>query len=302
MKHLFNGDAAADVFAAAAPASERIVWREALQVGRARLHPTDEAIRERAEFLSRGGDQPPAAIEAVLRAQERDLARAAEGPLTIWVEGDLSCQLTVAVVAHRLSGFVHADVHLISVSSFEGRPQFRGLGELTPAELMTLKKHARRLDRSQLATYAEAWELYCAADPRPLARAVAQRRLSDHLSAALAAHLRRFPRTPGGAGSVEYALLSAIGDSRLNFDELFRDFIEREPLLGYGNTSVRGELELMVEDGWVVQEGETYALTAQGEAARRGEPAPRRTSKWLGGVEVNARSPYLWDGELGAFA
>lgn len=293
MKHLFNGDAAADAFAASEIDGEVIVWREALQQGPCRDLPPAEWLRSRASFIAESSGVDQAECHRALSAQEEQLRHAAGDELVIWVEGDLSCQLTVAYVARRLLEFTssHA-VALISVNELDGRPGFRGVGELGADDFRRLFAAREMLNEVALARYAAAWRLYASASPFELARSLdGSDEFHPHLAAALRSHVRRFP--PGGSalGSVERAVLGALADrGTLSFSQLFAAFWETEPLLGFGDTQLRFELRRMEAEEWVTirreSEAELVTATSRGADALAGRSGERRQAYWLGGAFV----------------
>jgi hypothetical protein len=302
VKHLFNGDAAASVFLESGLAGDVVVWREVLPQGPAPDVDGDAWIETRTRFLSEESGEAEPTVD--LRTQEEELrVAAAADDLLVWIEGDLSCQLTLAMAAHRLVKLPHREVFLISIDSFPGRPDFRGLGELTSEELMSLAGSKRLLSSEELHLFAEAWRCYRAPAPHDLARGVREGKFGLHLSAALTEHLRRFRSADGRPGSVERSVLGRLssGESQ-RFAELFVGFQRDVPLLGFGDTQLLVELRRFESEGWITLGGPTSDLSRltvtiaeRGVAAAVDGTVPRTQSHWLGGVHVTPDNSLMWD-------
>src|SRR4029450_9468112 len=71
--------------------------------------------------------------------------------LVLWFEHDLFDQLNLVQLLAWIRGQVPPGktVSLVSIASFPGHPQFKGLGELSPVELASLLETRHRVSASQ---------------------------------------------------------------------------------------------------------------------------------------------------------
>src|SRR5262249_43486806 len=90
--------------------------------------------------------------------------------LLLWFEHDLFDQLNLI----QLLTWIHTHlprtkpVSLICIGEFPGRPDFKGLGELTPDELASLVETRQRVDDRQYELATRAWQAFRAPTPEAL--------------------------------------------------------------------------------------------------------------------------------------
>src|SRR6185312_786691 len=118
--------------------------------------------------------------------------------VVLWFEHDLFDQLQL-VDALALAGGTQAPIELIVVSSFPGKPDFRGLGELTADELETLWPQRSEAAPELLAAAREAWDAVCAPEPVALAELVTV----DEQPFALGRLLEELPAPGSGLSGLE---------------------------------------------------------------------------------------------------
>ena len=117
------------------------IWADALHDGPVPDVPDDELVRVRARFIASGLDVTPEAVEADLRHWRAVVDdHAGYDELVLWFEHDLFDQLNLIQLLSRIGRdrIVPKPVSLISIDSYPGHPQFKGLGELTPADIASL--------------------------------------------------------------------------------------------------------------------------------------------------------------------
>jgi hypothetical protein len=203
-------------------------------------------------------------------------------------------------------------VSLICIGTFPGRPRFKGLGELTPAELGPLFETRQPLSVAQCALAREAWGAFRSTEPTAI-ESLLQKDTSalPYLATALARHLEEFPSLEEGLSRTERRLLEVVAPAPISVRAAFplmheeetafyiadRSFLhvvrelanEPFPLLalktegGEARSPLRGSLNLS-EFGRAVLAGRADAL------------AERGIDKWLGGVHLTGAGPlWRWD-------
>jgi hypothetical protein len=121
----------------------------------------------RARFIASGLDVTAEAVEADLRhwravVDDYD----AYDELVLWFEHDLFDQLNLIQLLSRVGRdrAVPKPVTLISIDSYPGHPHFKGLGELTPADISSLFDARTLVTPQQFALAAAAWDAFRSQD------------------------------------------------------------------------------------------------------------------------------------------
>src|SRR5215471_1246189 len=159
--HVANGTCTTGTIQAAGIPGILSIWADPLYEGPVPGDVDDDALREiRGRYL--GGD--------LRRWRERIAAHGSYDELVLWFEHDLFDQLNLiqllSWIHERLPG--GKPVSLICIGSFPGRPSFKGLGELTPAELASLFGARQPVTPAQYDLAARAWRAFRQSTPEAL--------------------------------------------------------------------------------------------------------------------------------------
>ncbi|HST13502.1 MAG TPA: hypothetical protein VLJ44_01480, partial [Gaiellaceae bacterium] len=182
--------------------------------------------------------------------------------VVLWFEHDLYDQLQL-IDALTLARSVRAEPELIVIGSFQGRPSFAGLGELTANELGTLWPSRTGSTSAALDAAAEPWAALCEPAPTALAKLAAREDPQvPYTAGALRRLLQELPSPTDGLSRTERAALETIAAGARTASAAFVASQRREeaPFLG---------------DTWFYR-----ALSALGQGASRlletadGEPLP----------------------------
>ncbi len=317
MLHVHNGDCSANVLKRSGLPGEHLVWREALIAG-----PTPGAVSadEWREFRARhladayGGDFEE--CKRALAGQEESLSRFGEHEeVVLWFEHDLFCQ---TLLVYLLDWFSRRELgetrlSLVCVGEFPGVSDFRGLGQLTPAQMASLFESRREVSEAELSLGAEAWRAYSSPDPRAIEELLGgDTSVLPYLREAMLRHLARFPSTRNGLGRVENLALELIQSGHGEFPALFQKFGRAEAAYGLGDAQFWNDLRRLAEAGrplLVVDApaagdarefaDKTFKLTAFGEDVRTGRDdfvKANGIDAWLGGVHLSAgRELWRWN-------
>jgi hypothetical protein len=318
--HVTNGESAASTLRLTALGGAVLSWQDALHEGPVPAQPRAALLRTRAVFLSECGWGSPDAIFASLELRDRQLRTALDGgvPIVLWFEHDLFDQLQLLDVL-ALVREAGATPEAIVVDSFPGRPDFRGLGELTTDELETLWPKRRRVSGAAMASAADAWDAFRAPEPHALAQWVDE--ASDalpFLPSALERLLEELPAPSDGLSGTERRALTAIAEGARTPAAAFgaAQDIEDAPFLGdtwfYRALGAigRGRNRLVeLETGEALPpappagDAQAFAplplrVTAEGERVLRGESDRVEllgVQRWVGGTHVTTRTVWRWD-------
>jgi hypothetical protein len=154
--------------------------------------------------------------------------------VVLWFEHDLYDQLQLLDIL-ALASAADGTPELIVVGSFPGKPSFRGLGELTAAELETLWPSRVAATPGTLAAAAAAWDALRQPVPSALAAlATADVPELPFLGAALRRLLEELPAPADGLSGTERRALQVIAAGAVTPPAAFRaaQDLEAAPFLG----------------------------------------------------------------------
>ena len=130
--------------------------------------------------------------------------------LILWYEHDLFDQLNLIQLLPWIRERVPAEkvVSLVCIGSFPGRPNFKGLGELTPVELGSLLGTRSPVTDEQYALAGRAWQAFREATPEALDTLRGEDTSAlPYLATALTRFLQEYPWTSDGLSRTERRLL-----------------------------------------------------------------------------------------------
>ncbi|MGH9163055.1 MAG: RNA polymerase sigma factor [Vicinamibacteraceae bacterium] len=315
--HVANGTATTDKFQEAGIPGTSSIWADVLHEGPVPGGVSDEALLEiRARHLADEIEHPyQDTLEGLRRWRTLVDGHAAYDELVLWYEHDLFDQLNLIQLLCRIGQTVLGakPVSLICIGAFPGRPQFKGLGDLTPDELASLLESRRPVTATECALAERAWHAFRAHDPRALeAFAREETPALPFLSTALHRHLQEFPWTVDGLSRTERRLMTLAQSEPIDVWAAFPRMHE-------------GETAFYIADGsfWQVVQDLTLAspplvavhgitdiephrlprgtieLTDTGRAVLAGEidrVARCGLDRWLGGVHLQGTGPtWRWD-------
>src|SRR5688500_6585215 len=179
--HVANGTCTTRLIEAAEIQGARSIWADPLYEGPVPGELSDaELLDVRMRFHS-GPDDPDRAawagpdptLDPINDLREWRAAIARHDPydeLILWFEHDLFDQLNLIQLLPWIRDHLPAakPVSLICIASFPGRPDFKGLGELTPDELASLLKTRQRVSEAQHDLARRAWHAFRAPTPAAL--------------------------------------------------------------------------------------------------------------------------------------
>ena len=323
MLHIHNGDSSANTAKQSSLPGEHFSWRESLITG-----PTPTGLSGgewrsvRAQHLSEAYGADLKECERGLLDQEKKLSSFDDHEeVVLWFEHDLFCQTNLL---YLLNWFAQEDtgntkLSLICIGEFPGKENFRGLGELNAEQMASLFPGRQQVTSSQLKLAELAWRAYCSPHPAEIEKVVQTGDLLPFLGKALQAHLRRFPSTKNGLGSIENKGLELIHGGSKTFVEVFPRFGVAEPIYGLGDAQFWLALQrlsdgrqplLKIESGNNggreltpdIVNNAKFELTEPGKSVLRGVAdfvELNGIDLWLGGVHLSPNNLWRWDESSG---
>jgi hypothetical protein len=244
--HLTNGDSVGNSLRESKLPGAVLPWQDVLHEGPLAPVGASELRELRASFLSAQGWGAQAAIQGDLERRDELLldALTTGRHLVLWFEHDLFDQLQVLQILSLVaeSGAALESIELLIVGEVDGRPDFKGLGELSPDDLLALWERRQPLTRDVLDLGASAWTALCGPDPRAI-EALLGRDTSalPYLGPALRRLLEELPDTVNGLSRTERQALEAIEAGAQTAGQVFLATGAREeaPFLGDATMWVR---------------------------------------------------------------
>jgi hypothetical protein len=328
--HITNGESAGNTLRQTSLGGAVLPWQDVLHEGPVPEGTRHELLRARAAFLSGCGWGSRRALLASLERRDQQFVRALRDrqQVVLWFEHDLYDQLQLVDALALASAAVPkqaaaSSLELIVVGSFPGRPAFRGLGELTAAELETLWPARVAASRDTLAAAAAAWDAL--RRPEPAALAVCARADPPglpYLGPALRRLLEELPAPRDGLSGTERRALQAVASGSVTPIDAFlaEQDLEPAPFLGdawfFRALAVLGSgdarlVETRAGDPLPAAPplGDAHAfarlplrLTRSGEqvlAGRADRVALLGIDRWVGGTHLGPGSVWRWDSAAG---
>ncbi len=326
--HVTNGDSAGNTLRQTGLGGTVLPWQDVLNEGPVPAVPAAELREVRATFLSDCGWGSRNAILDELERRDRLFEQAvAERPVVLWFEHDLYDQLQLLQILDlvREVGVDPERLELINVGTFEGRPNFKGPGELNADELETLWPLRRPVTEELVALAADAWAAFRAPEPTAVESLVGGDTSSlPFLGSAFRRLLQELPSVENGLSRSERQLLEALADGPQTPVQMFLASGAREAAPFEGDAWVfrriaelaAGEPLIEVAGGGAFPQppphadavsfaGTALALTDAGRAVLTGG-ADRvdllGLDRWLGGTHLRPDRLWRWDSAAGRVA
>ena len=315
--HVANGSSTTRTIAEAGIPGLLSIWADPLHDGPVPGGLSDEALLDvRRRFLAGPPGSPSDDPENDLSLWRQIIERHdAYDELVLWFEHDLFDQLNLI----QLLSWIHRRlpsskvVSLVCIGSFPGRPDFKGLGELTTTELAPLLDTRRPVTESQYVLAQRAWNAFRQATPD----ALDDFRRTDtsalpYLAPALLRFLQEYPWTIDGLSRTERRLLHLAESGSITLATAFPRMHEDESAYYVTDTSLVELVETLSRtsppllrhsadgaspDRWFAG---SVSITPAGRAVLRGDQD--RVSlcgvedRWLGGVQIRNDAPlWRWD-------
>ena len=226
--------------------------------------------------------------------------------LVLWFEHDLFDQLNLIQLLTWIRSHLSADriVSLICVGSFPGRPTFRGLGELSAAELASLFDTRKPVSDAEYALAERAWTAFRQPAPEGLDDLCrSDTRALPFLAAALERFLQEYPSTNDGLSRTERRLLQLAERGPMLMNAVFRRMNDDEKAYYITDLSLAALVETLsrtsppliafASDG---TNGNFWkgavTLTGAGREvlAKSRDRVACGLDKWLGGVHLQSGS------------
>jgi RNA polymerase sigma factor (sigma-70 family) len=309
--HVANGTSTTKTIKAADIPGACSIWADPLYEGPVPGRLDDaELLDVRARYLG-----PADAPDHDIRLWRSPLERhESYDELILWFEHDLFDQLNLIQLLTWIRDHLPAmkPVSLICIGEFPGRPDFKGLGELTPDELASLLETRQPVNERQYELARRAWQAFRDSTPETLD----ELRRGDtsslpYLAASITRFLQEYPWATDGLSRSERRLLELANGAGTVLWKAFARMYEGErvyhitggSLTALAQALSRTSPPLLTLDPQGASDSDdlrgVVALTETGRSVLSGgqdRVSACGIDRWLGGVHLQSRGRiWRWD-------
>jgi len=331
--HVANGHATTGLIELSSVPGRTMVWCDPLYDGPVPGNVSDEELlRVRADFLA-GPDDTVDDVAADLRYWRTAIEQQHYDELVLWYEHDLFDQLNlIQILTHLGRAGISRPVSLVSLDSYPGHPDFKGIGELEPSDIPNLFEMRTPVTNAQMALGERAWRAYRADDPREIEALLdTDTAALPFLARALRRHLEEFPSATNGLSKSEQRMMEHAVDGPADLRRTFPRmhdgergfyitdmlFVERAQALaaaspslltlrtdGHDPSTSSGSSRAESRDEPRSFPNGEFELTTAGRKVLDGAEDRLRLcgiDRWLGGVHLSGHGPsWRWSRDRGA--
>lgn len=294
--HVLNGDASLTLFRQSKLPGEPVVCREVMCEGKVKYtKDPEEFFESRAKHLEfhYGIDKQSYNTQVVQELEKLKPSGSSPSEIILWFDHDVFCQFNLLFIIHLIRTRFK-ELPPISLVDFPRHPDLSAFDHymesrvpLTPADL-------------EMAD--DAWDAFCLDTPQAL-ELFARMNTGHlkHLSAAIAAHLPRFPNSDNGLSIIQEFFLQRLAMGSYRWYDLYKLFWDTMPIYGFGDFQLDIMINRMSRAGVLEQDDQMLRITSLGiEVLENEENYLDYTSmehRWLGGVRLKT-SPWRWSKTL----
>ena len=249
--HVANGHCTTRLIEQAHLPGRTSIWADPLHEGPIADVGDAELVRLRAADIAHGLGERVEDVEADLTSWRAAVdADHAYDELVLWFEHDLFDQLNLIQLLSRIGRDrpIRKPVSLVSIDSHPGHPQFKGLGELSPADIAALFGRRRRVTPEQFAVALRAWDAFRSQERGRIESLLREDTAAlPFLAPALRRYLDEAPVEPGGLSRSERRLLDLLGRGPVDIHTAWRRMHDGETAFFITDTSFWSLLKGLAE-------------------------------------------------------
>ena len=239
--HITNGDNFTQKLKGLTIKGDVITWREMLCEGKTETNVGSESFwKTRFEFLNKNYKVSKSwFIEKTLKEYRSLCNHKQQDQIVLWFEYDLFCQVNMlAVISWLKTHRKYAEISLVCSGKEDETDTLYGLSELTNEQLLNLYENRTFLSQDDIEYADYVWQLYCSDNPIRLENLQEYSDYQFHyLSAAMEAHLKRFPSIKNGLNHIENRVLDlSVSKKPKSRKELLSTILKNQGVYGFGDT------------------------------------------------------------------
>jgi hypothetical protein len=305
--HVANGTSVTMTLAAAGVPGAMSIWADPLHDGPVPGSLDDEALLDVRRRHHAGSPAAADPKNDMRRWRQVIAEHDAYDELVLWFEHDLFDQLNLIQLLHFVSSHVPSSkpVSLICIGAFAGYPDFHGLGELQPADLVSLLPTRQSVTAAQYEQATRAWDAFRQPTPEALDDVVAAGGRTDplpFLAPALRRFLQEYPWTRDGLSRTERRLMTLAAEGRADWPASLPRMHQGEDVYYVSDTELIDLKDVLATTSppLLAEIDGALSLTAAGRDVLEGR-VDRVTlcgiDRWFGGVYLQGHDvTWRWDG------
>jgi len=214
--HITNGSSLTERLKVLQFKGEFLTWHEMLCEGPTTLNiDSEEFINTREAFLGEfynieyKRDELKSELDKFNHLENYD-------EIILWFEYDLFCHINlIAVISLLLQKNVKTPLKLVCSGRIDGEKGLKGLPELKSFQLKKHYKNRITLKDSDLKLAKTCWDIYNSDNHNDFKPLIVTSSSFEYLTNCLKAHLKRFPDTRSGLGTLEFNILKLIKNNNI---------------------------------------------------------------------------------------
>ncbi|MCO4821374.1 MAG: DUF1835 domain-containing protein [Flavobacteriaceae bacterium] len=268
--HITNGTSLTNYLEELDIKGEKLTWHEMLCEGSTSENIDSETFLEtRNQFLNTFYNVDLDAYEFKDAFKPLDHAKNYTS-ITLWFEYDLFCHINlIAAISLIRQKKIDLPIFLVCSGRIKGQTGLKGLSELDADQLFTHYQNRIELNSKDLELAEMLWKIYCGKDHNLFKKYITKPSSFKYLGNCLKAHLKRFPDSQSGLGTLERNILEIIFKNRVNSKHHLLGYIlNYQGYYGYGDLQIERMIDSL--DLFFTKENNQLKLNRKGHEALLG--------------------------------
>lgn len=246
--HITNGDHTTNYLKSLQFSGEFITWREMLCEGKTTTDVGSETFwKNRFEFLKSSYKVTKQKfIDYTLKEYRSLCNKKSNDEIVLWFDYDLFCQINMVAVISWLKRYRQGyHITLVNSGKIGKTKKPKCINDLTEKQIETQFKNRITLAQDDIEYADYIWQLYCSDSPLRLETVHKFNPMSpfQNMTAALEAHIKRFPTVENGLNFEENKILQKVDAKNFTSKEkLIEDLIKNDTI--YGFSDIQYDLKL----------------------------------------------------------
>jgi hypothetical protein len=269
--HITNGSSLTDYLKDLDVKGDVLTWHEMLCEGpTTTIIDSKEFIEARQAFLNVYYD-----VEIDEYAYKNEIGKIDHienyTEIVLWFEYDLFCHINLMAVINLLQQKkVTLPLYLVCSGRVKGEKDLKGLGELSPEQLLEHYKNKIKLNENDIDIATTVWGIYCGKDHNLLKPFIVKTSSFKYLNSCLKAHLKRFPDSKNGLSRLELHILETVQQHSIKSKHHLLGYIlNYQGYYGFGDMQIERMIDSLSQ--FLEEENNHLVLSRKGHEAILGQ-------------------------------
>lgn len=269
--HITNGSSLTDYLKDLDVKGDILTWHEMLCEGPTTpIIDSKDFIEARQAFLNSYYD-----VEIDEYAYKNEIGKLDHiqnySEIVLWFEYDLFCHINLMAVINLLQQKkVTLPLYLVCSGRVKGEKDLKGLGELSPEQLLEHYKDKIKLNEDDIDIATTVWGIYCGKDHNLLKPFIVKTSSFKYLNSCLKAHLKRFPDSKNGLSRLELHILETVQQHTIKSKHHLLGYIlNYQGYYGFGDMQIERMIDSLSQ--FLEEENNHLILSRKGHEAILGQ-------------------------------